>query len=113
MQETPAVPVLDLSKVVRPSLRLGWTVAVLYGVSRAAMGGGLDFDPLQRDQLRSEHELDPRGRINLEMTRLAALIQSMNGTGSPYEGKFSPNVAPVETAWWGAADPASQAPPGD
>ena len=113
MQETPAAPAPDLSRVVRPSLRLGWTVAVLYGVSRATVGGGPDPDPLPRDQLRSEHELDPRGRINLEMTRLTALIQSMNGAQSPYEGKFSPNVAPVKTAWWGSAEPASHAPPDD
>src|ERR1700728_1361918 len=110
MQETPAAPVLDLSKVVRPSLRLGWPVAVLYGVSRAAVGGGPEPDPLQRDQLRSEHELDPRGRINLEMTRLVALIEGLNGAGSAYEGKFSANVAPVTTAWWGAAATASHAP---
>jgi hypothetical protein len=111
MQETPAAP--DLSKAVPPGLRLGWTMAVLYGVSLGAVRGGPEPDPLQRDQLRSEHELDPRGRINLEMTRLVALIEGLNGAGSAYEGKFSPNVAPVTTAWWGAAEPASHAPPGD
>jgi len=111
MQDTPAAP--DLSKAVPPGLRLGWTMAVLYGVSLAAVRGAPESDPLQREQLRSEHELDPRGRINLEMTRLVALIRGLNGAGSPYEGKFSPDVAPVITAWWGAAEPASQAPPGD
>lgn len=111
MQEVPAAP--DLSKAVPPGLRLGWTMAVLYGVSTAAVRGGTESGPLQRYQLRSEHELDPRGRINLEMTRLVALTQALNAAGSPYEGKFSPNVAPVTTAWWGAAEPASQAAPGD
>lgn len=88
-------------------------MAVLYNVSLAAVRGGAEPDPLQRDQLRSEHELDPRGRINLEMTRLVALIQQLNGAGSPYEGKFSPVIQPVTAAWWGAAEPASQAPPGE
>jgi hypothetical protein len=111
MQDTPAAP--DLSKAVPPGLRLGWTMAVLYGVSLAAVRGAPEADSLQRDQLRSEHELDPRGRINLEMTRLVALILGLNGAGSPYEGKFSPDVAPLITAWWGAAEPASQAPPGE
>jgi hypothetical protein len=111
MQDTPAAP--DLSKAVPPGLRLGWTMAVLYRVSLAAVRGAPDSDALQRDQLRSEHELDPRGRINLEMTRLVALIRGLNGAGSPYEGKFSPDVAPLMTAWWGAAEPASQAPPGE
>ena len=111
MTETPAPP--DLSKAVPPALRLGWTMAVLYGVSMAVLHGGDVSDSLQRDQLRSEHELDPRGRLNLEMTRLVALVQGLNGAGSAYEGKFSPNVAPVMTAWWGAPAPASQAPPGD
>jgi len=111
MQDTPAAP--DLSKAVPPGLRLGWTMAVLYRVSLAAVRGAPDSDALQRDQLRSEHELDPRGRINLEMTRLVALIRGLNGAGSPYEGKFSPDVAPLITAWWGAAEPASQAPPGE
>jgi hypothetical protein len=88
-------------------------MAVLYKVSLAAVRAGPESDPLQRDQLRSEHELDPRGRINLEMTRLVALVRGLNGAGSPYEGKFSTDVAPLITAWWGAAEPASQAPPGD
>jgi hypothetical protein len=111
MQEAAAAP--DLTKVVPPGLRLGWTMAVLYNVSLAAVRGGPESNPLQRDQLRSEHELDPRGRVNLEMTRLVALVQGLNGAGSPYEGKFSADVAPLVTAWWGAAEPASQAPPGD
>ena len=111
MTETPAAP--DLSKAVPPGLRLGWTMAVLYGVSLGVVRGAPESGPLQREQLRSEHELDPRGRLNLEMTRLVALVQGLNGTGSPYEGKFSPDLAPVMTAWWGAAEPASQAPPGD
>jgi hypothetical protein len=111
MTETPAAP--GLSKAVPPGLRLGWTMAVLYGVSLGVVRGAPDSDPLQREQLRSEHELDPRGRLNLEMTRLVALVQGLNGTGSPYEGKFSPDLAPVMTAWWGAAELASQAPPGD
>lgn len=111
MQETPAAP--DLSKAVPPGLRLGWTMAVLYNVSLAAVRGGQESDPPQREQLRSEHELDPRGRINLEMTRLVALVQGLNGADSPYEGKFSPVIEPVMTAWWGDGVPASQAPPCD
>jgi len=109
MTETPAAP--DLSKAVPPGLRLGWTMAVLYSVSMAVVHGSDASDSLQRDQLRSEHELDPRGRINLEMTRLVALVQGLNGAGSAYEGKFSPDVAPLMEAWWGADEPASQTPP--
>jgi hypothetical protein len=111
MQENLVAP--DLSKTVPPGLRLGWSMAVLYSVSMAAVRGAPESDLVRRDQLRSEHELDRRGRLNLEMTRLVALIQGLNGSGSLYAGKFGPEITPLITAWWGAAEPASLAPPGE
>jgi hypothetical protein len=111
MQGAPGT--VDLSKVVPPCLQLGWTMAVLYGTALEAVHDGAASDPLRRDQLQSEHELDARDRINLEMTRLLSLVQVLNGDGSPYEGKFNPDLKPLCLAWWGADNPASFTPPGD
>jgi hypothetical protein len=59
--------------------------------------------PLERDQLRSEHELEAADRTNLEMARLVSLVEGLVGAGKPYEGLFK--VDAVYKAWWGV-DPA-------
>jgi hypothetical protein len=93
-------------------------MAVLYGVTAAAAqkAAAPDADTVPAPpltHLQSEHELDARGRTNLEMIRLWSLLERLNGAGSPYEGKFQPDPKPVFQAWWDLAQPPSAAPGDD
>ena len=87
------MPTPDLAQTVPEAFHLGWTMASLYTVKTGAGGGD------RRDHLASEHELDTRDRINLEMIRLKSLLGRLSDT-TAYGTIFVPETDEVFQAWW-------------